>query len=590
MVFKEKIRILLSRKYSIVILIFLLSFSIRLIYLQEIQTNPFFEKPIADSQWHDLWAKEIAQGNWLGETVFFRAPLYPYFLSAIYMFFGHSYYIPRLIQIILGSLSCVLIFCIAKILFNQTTGIIAALMASTYGIFVYFEGELLIPSLIVFLDLLLFFSLLINIKKRKPFLWFFSGVIFGLSAIARPNILLFFAGILIWIAIRKIRKKFVQVYLFLFLGAAVTILPVTLRNYLIGKDLVLISCQGGINFYIGNNPRADGKHAAAPSLEMAPEGYVDNVWVSSVKMAEKITRKKMKPSEVSNFWFQQAFQFFKKEPLKFILLQLRKLYYFWNAYEIESNKNIYMYRRFSVVFKLLIWICWLAFPFGLICPLSLVGIFLCRKNWRKMILLYLFIFLYMLSVIAFFVTARFRVPVLPFLIIFASHAICWFYKNIKISNYRNIISPFIIFVALLLISNSNFFNVRDTDLLREHFSLGYAYAENGLYNQAISEYRKALQCPYDSLYPLMRANVHHNLGLIYRQRGLFAEAEKEYLEAIKLNPQHSLAYCNLGTLYAVMGLEEKAERAYRQALKINPDYKAAKMNLEKLLQKNSSFP
>ncbi|NIN01520.1 MAG: hypothetical protein GTO24_26530, partial [candidate division Zixibacteria bacterium] len=42
------------------------------------------------------------------------------------------------------------------------------------------------------------------------------------------------------------------------------IAPVTLRNYFVGKDLVLIAWQGGLNFYLGNNPDATGYTPVSP--------------------------------------------------------------------------------------------------------------------------------------------------------------------------------------------------------------------------------------------------------------------------------------------------------------------------------------
>jgi len=581
-VLSGRMKALLSRKYTVVFIIFVLAFSIRFIYLEEIKTNPFFENPITDNLWHDTWAQEIARGNWLGEEVFFRAPLYPYFLGSIYGVFGHNYYLPRLIQAILGSLSCVLIFFIAKIVFNRTVAIIAALIACFYGIFVYFDGELLITSLVIFLDLLLVFTLLKTSEKWRSLFWVFSGIVFGLSAIARPAIFVFLVGIFIWMAIQKEGKKLIQGYLLLCFGIGVIVLPVTLRNYLVGKDLVLISSQGGINFWIGNNTRSDGKTAHAPSMDKPPMGVKDNIWYSSVKVAERTTGKEMKSSEVSDFWFKEGFQFFKKKPLSYVTLQLKKLYFFWNGFELESNKNIYLYRKFSFLFKTLVWVWGIAFPFGLVCAFGVVGMYLGRKKWPRLMLLYLFIFIYMIAVVAFFVTARFRAPIVPFLIMFMAYAIYWLYKRVIEGNYHRMIVPAVLFACIVFVSNSSFFDVRKTNVLREHWLLGYAFARSGAYKEAISELKEAIKYDYD---PFILSQVHYILGDIYCVQQEYEEAEKEYIAAIKINPSHAKVYFQLGNLYMLLGYLDEAENAYRNALKIIPDFKEAKMNLNILLQK-----
>jgi dolichyl-phosphate-mannose--protein O-mannosyl transferase len=60
---------------------------------------------------------------------------------------------PRIVQAALGSLSCGMLYLIGRSAFSRTVGAIASLAAATYWIFIYFDGELLIPVLIVFLDL-----------------------------------------------------------------------------------------------------------------------------------------------------------------------------------------------------------------------------------------------------------------------------------------------------------------------------------------------------------------------------------------------------------------------------------------------------
>ena len=99
------------------LIIFILALGVRFINLETIKDNPFFNYPIMDEKYHDQWAQEIAQGNLFGRVPYYRAPAYPYFLGLVYKLFGHSYYIPRLIGIIIGALSCMLIFLTGKEIF-----------------------------------------------------------------------------------------------------------------------------------------------------------------------------------------------------------------------------------------------------------------------------------------------------------------------------------------------------------------------------------------------------------------------------------------------------------------------------------------
>src|SRR5438128_4658577 len=90
------------------------AFLIRLIYLVEIDSIPLFYNLAGDGRAYDEWAQRIAAGDWIGQDVFYQAPLYPYFLGVLQVVLGHHLWLIRLTQIALGALSCALIFRIGR--------------------------------------------------------------------------------------------------------------------------------------------------------------------------------------------------------------------------------------------------------------------------------------------------------------------------------------------------------------------------------------------------------------------------------------------------------------------------------------------
>ena len=72
--------------------------------------------------------------------------------------------------------------------------------------------------------------------------------------------------------------------------------------------------------------------------------------------------------------------------------------------------------------------------------------------------------------------------------------------------------------------------------------MGNAYARMNLYNQAIVEYKKALEIDPDY------SQAHFNLGFIYHKQGRFDEAAKEYEKVLILNPHFILAQKKLAEL------------------------------------------
>src|SRR5215472_11946939 len=89
--------------------IFATAFILRLLYLFQIQSIPLFDRLAGDGRTYDEWAQRIAAGDWLGSGVFYQAPLYPYFLGLLQTVIGHNVWAIRIVQALLGSLSCVLI-------------------------------------------------------------------------------------------------------------------------------------------------------------------------------------------------------------------------------------------------------------------------------------------------------------------------------------------------------------------------------------------------------------------------------------------------------------------------------------------------
>ena len=67
------------------------------------------------------------------------------------------------------------------------------------------------------------------------------------------------------------------------------------------------------------------------------------------------------------------------------------------------------------------------------------------------------------------------------------------------------------------------------------------------------------------------ADSHYILGASYHEKELYKEAEDEYLQALRLDPQHYMAYCNLGSIFMKTGRCEQGIEYFKKALEIHPD-------------------
>jgi serine/threonine-protein kinase len=73
---------------------------------------------------------------------------------------------------------------------------------------------------------------------------------------------------------------------------------------------------------------------------------------------------------------------------------------------------------------------------------------------------------------------------------------------------------------------------------------GIAYAEKGQYDQAISDFNKAIEISPRYV------QAYNNRGIIYRLKGQYGQAISDFNKTIEINPMDPQAYNNLAWLFA----------------------------------------
>lgn len=110
-------------------------------------------------------------------------------------------------------------------------------------------------------------------------------------------------------------------------------------------------------------------------------------------------------------------------------------------------------------------------------------------------------------------------------------------------------------------------------------SLGNAYLDQSLVDEAIDEYKRALEIePGNSM-------ASSNLGVAYEKKDMLDEAIAQYKHTIKVDPNYDLPHCNLGNVYNAKEMYEESILAYKKALSINPNNPIAYNNLGKVYAK-----
>lgn len=116
-----------------------------------------------------------------------------------------------------------------------------------------------------------------------------------------------------------------------------------------------------------------------------------------------------------------------------------------------------------------------------------------------------------------------------------------------------------------LACNSGNFLARD--------NLGVALAESGHIEEAIAQYRKALEIKPDF------ASARSDLGVALARKGETEEAMTQFRQLLKMTPDFAQAHYNLGLALAHKGEMEEAILQFRQLLALVPDSGQAHYNL-----------
>ena len=567
------IRGLTSGEWPVFLAIVGLAAVLRIAYTLASRQSPFFDHLDLDSRFYDLWAKDIAGGRWTGDEVFFMGPLYPYFLAVIYRIFGTGLVTVKVIQGLLGGLTAGVTYLLGRTLFGPVAGIVAGFMAAMYVPFIFYDNSILLPVLATLLNALMLYFLYRGLRGKDLKAFLPAGLFAGLSAAGNASVLAFGLPATVFLLIygkRSAAMRLRRAVLFA-VGAAIVVTPIMLRNYIVGRDFVPLTSNAGLNFFIGNSERAMGAYVKPEGLDV----YTDPTGEAIAEAAEE---RDLRPSEVSAYWSGRALAFIREHPGRFLSNLGRKVFFFWSVYEVPQIEHLQFERRYS-------WLLRIPSPsFGIVCPLGILGIILALRKRREAYLLILFILAYSTTIIAFFVVARYRLPMIPALLVFAGYTVHWWIVNGARRAWRPIVYSGIGFVALFVLVHANFYRVDPlSGFAQSYYRLGLIHEKHGQHLQAIESYTHAVATD-----PTLE-EAHVNLGILLSREHRYEEAAHALSLALALKPDYAKAYYNLGLVYAEQAKGDSALLMIDRALELEPDYDLALLGKAGILYETARF-
>jgi tetratricopeptide (TPR) repeat protein len=520
---------------------------LRLAHLARLYESPFAASLVLDARAYDEWAREIAAGEWIGRAAFWVDPLYAYVLAAMYGIAGHSLLLPRLANLVFGVATAFVAARIAERLWSSRSAAVAA--ALFVGIFIpaiHFEGQIEKTALSVLLlacgvDLFLAGTSLSLLG---------AGVVGGLATLARGNVLLLLplaaaALALGWdrepgdplAAGRGLRLRRAGLLL---AGAVPLILLATLHNHAATGEFVPTTTNLGINLYLGNHPGNLYGYYDPPDF-LHPSTSTEKPDFRAE--AERRSGTTLSDRALSDYWARQTWEAVSADPGLAAARLVRKLRLALNDDEVPDSDDVALVAGWSPVLRSpVLW-------FGQLLPLALLGAVVGRRR-RGVRIVAAVAVIYLASLLPFFIMARLRVQLLPFMAVLGSGAAVWIATALQARRRRPLgfAAAILALGAVVAYSRPSWMAERRTASLAIGWhNLGATLADQGRTEEAVRAYERAVEIRAAAVPAALRA-----LGRIHQERGDYARAEEAMRKVLELRPDSPSARAALLGLYDAM--------------------------------------
>ena len=486
-------------------------------YLLWFVGSPLGRYPLLDSAENLSLARQIAEGT-LPPIPFFRAMLYPATLS-IFLRIGVT---ADSLPVVAGLFGClchlVSTFFVYRIArrgwASPRAGLWAAVLFGFNPVAVYFAAEPLDTTF----GLCLFLAGLNLLHSRWPALRKANslgagdakrlvldlaavGALWALAMLARPHYAIVLAGVPFLLAACLWRTPRL-----LLPGAGALVLAAGFLLCLAGfwqqhvtGEFRIMPTQGAYSLWAGNRPGANGRYfeqkihlPAGDTIEGDNPARIES---QVLYQRETGTTGPVNAQAEMQYWRQKTLDSIKSNPGAWLGLMAKKVYFVLNNFEQYNNKTYAVQKALSPVLK--------PNPLGwgvtlVLCTAGLVLMWRPDRRFRGGILAVAVAALYAGGVVLFFVSDRFRLPLLPFLCLGAGvWGLASFDQLRKLVTARMVpVGAVVLVVSAVTFSRG--FGVHDlTPAVQDYVALSIACGKAGNDLDSLQWARKALACRPD---------------------------------------------------------------------------------------------
>ncbi len=418
-------------------LVFFAAIVVRVAYYWQHRASPLAGYYVVDHHLYAEWATRIARGDWWGEGVFQQGPLYAYLLGIFFRLCGPADQAVVLLQLLSGVVMSVLVFLCGRRLFDDKTALIAGLLTAVYGPLMFYECQLMKTFLSPLLTTIaLYCGLRFGETGRRC--WLISaGAAIGLACLERESHVLLLIPLIVCTIWRKrpvatqpkqetasqssatslLRR--VAPALWPIAACGLMLAPSAVRNYVVAKEVVLVTSGGGEVFYMAYAPESLGYYFCPKFVRPSPFLEHDDFRAEASRRAKQ----PLSAGESSRFWFREALSLAITSPLRTIELAVRKTVILFNDFEVPDSEDYTVSTEFVPLLRFLP-------SFGWVIGFGAIGIVLsfCDGGVRATSRCRLplgFVATHAFFVIVVYNFGRFRLGMMPVWMLFAAHGLSW---------------------------------------------------------------------------------------------------------------------------------------------------------------------
>jgi hypothetical protein len=561
--------------------------------------NLRIQDPILDGRHYMELARRLSQGlGWPSEPLF-MTPFYPFLLSLLFRVAPPTTLSVQIAQAVLGLAALALLFRAARRDLGETAAWAVACLYSLCGPVLGIESQVLTESL------------LFALVAAALFLWpgqgrrwwgdLLFGIICGLLTIGRGVFVLLPVAALLeaWLTGGRGRELGVgkrppdgsglpvrpgrpgpsrramrwglgtsqgalpQSGLVIAAGMMMALLPLAVHQTRATGHLNVLTLNGGLNLYIGNNPVSRGVYSE-PRIDLEGDD-------TAVRSASILAGRSLTMEESSRFWTRQAISFIRTQPGRAVWLWGRKAMLYLSPREIPQLEDFQALRELIPPLRL-------AFiDFAWVLPLAVLGV-LSMTRFRRgtsrsrsqpegrpdqlrpgpwLVL----VVVGWIAAVVFFATGRYRVPFLPGFLGLAGFGLASLVQAIRSRRFRWTLIALPLAIGLqLLVPGYPAAKAKAYD----SYQVGVRLSGRAQYQEALEAYREAAR-----INPLY-GEAWHGVGASLVQLGRLPEAVEAYREALQRIPNSARTHYNLGVVYGRMGDDRRALGELRTASSLDP--------------------